>query len=238
MSEGSEEGINIKFVFTEAQALALCPELNHILWTEDTPDLGAEISESFGQVKNFVYQPKGNMQCCAHACVCAGLMWRQGEKVTTRAGSALIVFPEQRKHDRPYFIAKHWWITTSSGLLDLSLNLSGISIHKPIIFHNKNLADSNWKVVFKDDFAQIFDDSSKCRTEGNNGVFYQTDKKLVVTKELIESDLPKLFSAAKSKNLPVSFLDIILHCERFLNGGESLQGLPQETAWQILSKRT
>jgi hypothetical protein len=225
-------------VFTEAQVLALCSELNHILWTEDTPDFGTEISKSFPQGEKFVYQPKGNMQCCAHACVCAGLMWRQGEKVTTRAGSALVVFPEQRKHDSPFFIAKHWWITTSNGLLDLSLNLSGISIHKPIIFHNKNLADPNWRVAFKDDFARIFGDSSKCRAEGNCGVFYQTDKKLVVTKELIEPDLLKPFSAAKSKNLSVSFLDIILHCERFLNGGESLKQLPQEIAWQVLSKRT
>jgi hypothetical protein len=237
LGEGSTEEltkITNTRVLTDAQVLALCSELNHILWTEDTPVLGSEISRPFSQHEKFVHQPKGNMQCGAHTVVCAGLMLRQGESVTTRSGSALVVYPEQQKQEKPLFIAKHWWMTISSGLFDLSLNLSGISNHKPIIFRNANLADPHWKVVFKDDFAHILDDALKYHAVRTCGVFYQTDNKIVVTKEILEPDLLKEFTPARNKGLPLKYLDIVRHCERLLQGGKCLLQLPQEAAWQTL----
>ena len=92
------------------------------------------------------------MHCVAHAIVCAGLMLRRGEKVATRAGSALVVYPEQTKYEKPHFVLKHWWITTSNGVCDFSLNLEGLSKHKPVIFRNTNLASPTWKVAFNERF--------------------------------------------------------------------------------------
>ena len=225
-------------MLTDSQVLALCSELNHLLWTDDSPELDPTVLETIRKEKIPFIQPKGNMQCSLHAAICAGLMWRQGEKVTTRGGSVLIVYPEQHKHDSPHFITKHWWITTSNGLFDLSLNLRGFSDHKPIVFRNINLADPSWQIVFKDDFRQIVGASAKSQATGIFGVFYQTDKKLLITKEIIEPDLLKPFTLAKAKNIEVRLLDVVLHCERFINGGGSLQHLPQEVAWKVLAKES
>ena len=155
--------------------------------------------------------------------------------MTTRAGSALVVYPEQPKHERPYFVAKHWWITILNGLCDLSLNLEGVSKHKPVIFRNANLADPNWKIVFDDDFKRIFDRSLKCRAAGMCGVLYQTDAKQIVAKETCDLDLLKVFRPAGKNGVALRYLDVVLHCERFLDGGESVLRLPQKEAWRNLA---
>ena len=217
---------------SDSQVIVLAAELNHILWTTDTPQLDPEIAVTCGADVQLI---GGNFQCVAHSVVCAALLLRRGENVITRAGSALVVYPEQRRSERPHFIAKHWWITTSEGLCDLSLNLEGLSAHKPIIFGNRNLSDSKWKVVFKHDFKSLLDSAAKSQTEDVCGVFYQTDNKLSVTKEQLEFDLNKIFDAAETAGVHLRYLNIVIHCESLLSGGNSLRQLPQLEAWRYLA---
>jgi hypothetical protein len=176
------------------------------------------------------------MRCTCHAVVCAGLLLRRGEQVTTRGGSALVVYPEQPPNEKAYFIAKHWWITTPEGLCDLSLDLRPLSNHKPVVFRNANLVDRSWKVVFKDDFQRIIKDSVACRAAGMCGVFYQTDAKRVVSRDACEADLTNVFPPAGDDGVPLRHLDIVLHCERFLSGGESALRLSQKETWRHLTR--
>ena len=219
----------------DLQVIALASELNHLLWTDEPPEMTPDIARVMRDDPTMELS-RLNMHCQAHSAVCAGLMLRRGDTVTTRGGSALIVFPEQRQFDKPHFVMKHWWISTSAGLCDLSLNLTEFSKHKAIIFGNKNVADPNWRVAFKDDFKRTFEDAAKSHASGTCGVFYQTDAKLSVTREEFEPEWVKVFSAAKKRGIPLRFIDIIEHSERLLKGGESLRHLPQQEAWKHLAR--
>ena len=220
---------------SDSQVIALASELNHLLWTDDAPEVAPDIAKVMRD-DPMMELSRLNMHCQAHSAVCAGLMLRRGDTVTTRGGSALVVFPEQRQFDKPHFVMKHWWISTSAGLCDLSLNLTEFSKHKAVIFGNKNVADPNWRVAFKDEFKRTFEDAAKSHAAGICGVFYQTDAKLLVTREEFEPEWVKVFSAAKKRSVPLRFIDIIEHCERLLNGGETLAQLPQVEAWTRLAR--
>lgn len=220
-------------MLSDYTAIALSKELNLLLWTNDTPILDASIREMGGEIT----QPNGNMQCAAHALICAAIVLENAEQITTRGGSVLIVYPEQSKHDSPFAIMKHWWIANSEGLIDFSLNLAGLSVHKPIIFQNRNVADLSWKIVFKDDFARIVDSARKCHAVGKCGVFYQTEAKSVVRREDIDADLMNFFPPAKRIGIPLRYIDIVAHCKRYLTLGMSLSHLSQEEAWRQMVPR-
>lgn len=215
------------------QVLSLARELNHLLWTEDPPDVPKEVATAAATHPDFEILGT-NMECVAHAMVCAGIFLRKGEKVVTRGGSALVVYPEQLASEEAHFVMKHWWITTSAGLCDLSLNLKGFSAHKPVIFANRNIADERWAVSFTHDFSRALKEARSCQAAKGFGVFYQTDAKKSVTLSGIEEDLEKNFPPASKQNLPLRFIDIVDHCERLLDGGESLVKLPQAEAWRTL----
>jgi hypothetical protein len=221
----------------DSQIIELAAELNSILWTPDSPRLDSRLAPAFRGVDE-IQLIGGNMQCTAHSYVCAGIFLRRGEGVTTRSGSALIVYPEQSRTDRPHFIVKHWWITTPSGLCDLSLNLKGLSQHKPVVFENRNVADSKWRVVFKHDFQSLLNSADESQAENVSGVFYQTDNKMDLTLDEAESELCKYFEPASAKGIPLRYLDIVIHCEALLAGGASLRGIAQPEVWQRLSKGT
>jgi len=178
------------------------------------------------------------MQCTSHALVCAALLFRQGDNVTTRAGSALVVYPNDPKTDKPHLILKHWWITASNGLCDLSLSLAGLSAHKPVIFRNMNLTDPSWRIVFKDDFRTVVAEASKSLAAGVCGVFYQTDKKRTVSKDSCEADLLQPFPPTKTNARPLRYIDIVRHCERLIDGGESVRTIPQEEIFTTLPHRS
>jgi hypothetical protein len=128
-------------------------------------------------------------------------------------------------------------MTTDHGLCDLSLRLEGVSEQRPVIFNNRNLRDSKWAVVFKDDFKKLVAAANKSRTAGICGVFYQTDNKMRVSKDDIHSDLlQQPFPPAKKLGVPLRYLDVVLHCEAFFRGGRSVAGLPQEEAWRQISQ--
>jgi hypothetical protein len=218
------------------QVVILARELNHLLWTEDAPEIPAEVAAATISEPHLEILGT-NMQCVAHAVVCAGIFLRQGEKVVTRGGSALVVYPELDASEEPHFVMKHWWITTSAGLCDLSLNLKGLSSHKPVVFANRNVADNRWKVSFTHDFSRALRDARNCHAAKGFGVFYQTDAKKSVTLSGIEADLAKEFSAAlKQGGVQLRFIDIVEHCERVLEGGQSLQMHPQMEAWRWLMR--
>jgi hypothetical protein len=172
---------------SKAQAIALASELNHILWTADTPTLPGYAEDEILRRQN------GNIQCCAHALISAGLMLIHGDKVVTRAGSAIVVYPEENKGVSALFIAQHWWLTTSKGATDLSINLKGLTNSKPIVFENINLMNSDWKIGFKDDFLSVKRDAEKWALDGGCGVFYHTESKRAVAIEDIEQDMNQLF---------------------------------------------
>lgn len=105
----------------DAQVVALAAELNHLLWTDEPPKITPDVAKVMETDPTFNLS-RVNMNCVAHAAVCAGLMLRMGETVTNRCGSALVVYPEQGQFEKPHWVMKHWWMTTSAGLCDLSLN--------------------------------------------------------------------------------------------------------------------
>jgi hypothetical protein len=222
-------------MLSDSQVLTLATELNHLLWSDDPPQMTPDVAEVMRNDPMFELS-RVNMHCVAHSAVCAGLMLRMGETVTTRCGSALVVYPEQKQFEKPHFVMKHWWMTTSTGLCDFSLNLNGCSAHRPVIYANRNVADPCWKVSFKHDFRRSMEEAEKCHTAKVCGVFYQTDNKMSVTQQEFEPEMAKTFSAARKRNVPLRFIDIIDHCERLLGGGQSLKGLPQEQAWRHLAK--
>jgi hypothetical protein len=222
-------------MLSDENAIALSTELNSLLWTEDTPPVDGSTIDAIQETGGKITQPCGNMQCTAHSLICAALALEYEEQITTRGGSVLVVYPEQLKSDPPFAIMKHWWIVNSSGLLDLSLNLAVPSAHKPIIFQNRNVADPTWKIVFKDNFPQIFDAARKCQLSGKYGVFYQTDAKTVVNRENIGPDLQTVFQPAERIGIQLRYIDLVAHCQRFLNTGESLTHLSQEEAWNKMA---
>ncbi len=215
-------------MFTDSQILALTRELNHLLWTPDTPQPG--LADGFDRVDLV----GGNMHCVDHALVCAALLARKGATVTTRAGRALIAYPELRANYRPHLVAKHWWLTTTEGLCDLSLNLSPISAHKPIIYRNTNLAAPNWAIEFKHDYSQAIKAADKLQNDRLCGVVYQTANKMLLTLSQIEAELDKPSSATQKEGISVSYREFVTHCERVLEGGPSLRGKPQVEAWRRL----
>jgi hypothetical protein len=223
-------------MLTDSQVLMLARELNHLLWTDDAPIIPSDVATIICHDPGVEISRK-NMQCVAHTVVCAGLLLRCGESVSTRAGSALVVFPEQRRDEKPHFVMKHWWFTTSSGLCDLSLNLSDFSAHKPAIFANRNITDPSWRVSFKDDFRRAMEEAEKCHAAQNCGVFYQTDNKMTVTLQQFEPELAKTFSGAEQRNVQLRFIDLIEHCERLLDGAPTLIQTPQIDAWRMLACR-
>jgi hypothetical protein len=226
---------NVIQTFSNSEITAITAELNHLLWSDEPTNPTETVKAAIAQLPNADLLPT-NMNCATHAVVCCGLMLRRGEDVATRAGSALIVYPEQQQFDEPHWVMKHYWITTSQGLCDLSLNLFGFSKHKPIIFENKNIADPNWKVIFKDDFKATLDAARKSHVARVYGVFYQTDKKLSVTLDQFASDSTEIFSSARTRGIPLRSIDIVEHCERLLEGGESYTKIPQEDAWRRLAR--
>jgi len=164
-------------VLSDLNAIALSQELNSLLWTTDTPVVDGSVIAAIQGTGGEITQPNGNMQCVAHSCICAALVLEHEEQVTTRGGSVLVVYPEQSMSDGPLAIMRHWWVVGNTGLFDVSLNLAGLSVHKPIIFKNRNVADPTWQVVFKDDFARIVDAAKRCHAARKCGVFYQTEAK-------------------------------------------------------------
>jgi hypothetical protein len=222
-------------VLTYAQVLALADELNHLLWTDDPPQITPDIAAIIRDDPNFQFS-RLNMNCQAHSAVCAALMLRMGERVMTRAGSALVVYPEQREFEKPHFVMKHWWMSTASGVCDFSLNLTEFSAHRAVIFANRNVAAPSWEVSCKQDFRRAMEEARKCQAAKQCGVFYQTDNSLTVTREEFEPELVKTFSAARKRDVPLRFLDIIEHCELLLKGGPSVKDLSQQEAWQQLAR--
>ncbi len=218
-------------------AIALSKELNSLLWTNDTPTLDGSVIASIQERGGEITQPNGNMQCAAHALICAALALGHEEQITTRGGSVLIVYPEQSKLDPHFTIMRHWWIASSAGLIDFSLNLAGLSAHKPIVFQNRNVADLTWQIAFKDDFARIYDSARKCNAANKCGVFYQTEAKRVVRREEIDADLMGFFPPAERVGIPLRYIDIVDHCKQYLNAGMSLSHLPQEEAWRQMASR-
>lgn len=224
-------------MLSDLTAIVFSKELNSLLWTTDTPVVDGSVIAAIQETGGEITQPNGNMQCAAHALICAALVLGHEEQITTRGGSVLVVYPEQSKLDRPFAIMKHWWIVSAAGLCDFSLNLAGLSAHKPIIFQNRNVADLTWQIVFKDDFARIIDAASKCHATGKCGVFYQTDAKKVVSREEIEAEILNVFPPAEQMGIPLRYVDIAAHCKRFLTAGVSLSHLSQEEAWRQMASR-
>ena len=218
-----------------AQIFALTRELNHVLWTGEKPEVPKEVQSAVAANPQFELLGT-NMQCVAHSVVCAAIFVRRGYTVVTRGGSALVVYPEQLPSDEAHFVVKHWWITTTSGLCDLSLNLRGFSSHKPVIFGNRNLTDPKWRVSFTHDFRRTVREARECHAANECGVFYQTDAKQTVSPSGLEGDLLKTFTAAENIGISLRFIDIVEHCERLLEGKESVAGLPQLEAWRRLRK--
>ena len=221
-------------MLSDSQIKALAAEMNHLLWVDEPPQATPD-TELLKQIPGFTLLPT-NMNCHAHMAVCCGLMLRREEKVEQRGGSALVVFPEQAQLEDAHFVAKHYWVTTPKGVCDLSLNPAGYSKHKPIVFENRNIPDPSWKVVCEDDFKTILDASRKTHASRVCGVFYQTDGKLPITWAEFEADSLKTVGSARKRNVPVRFIDIIEHCERLLDGGESYKKIPQEDAWRRLAR--
>lgn len=199
-------------MLTDTQSLILCSELNRLLWTKDAPAPSPNMVSALELTGAEVSLAKGNMQCVAHAMVCAGIALMNGETVKIRGGSAIVVYPELTKDSDPHWIAKHWWISTNQGLCDLSLRVDGLSKHKPVIYRNRNLADPKWQVVFKDNFGQIVAAARKCHESGDCGVFYETENKKVVARDELQADLSQFFPAAEKIGIPLRFRDLVAHC--------------------------
>ncbi len=66
-------------MFTDLQILNLASELNHILWTNDTPKVPEKAMEALAHAAMEVSTTERNMQCAAHMVVCGGLMNRLAE---------------------------------------------------------------------------------------------------------------------------------------------------------------
>jgi len=158
-------------MLNDTQNVALAAELNHLLWTNDPPEITPDVAACLRDDPGMEFSGV-NMQCAAHSVVCAGLMLRLSEKVTTRGGSALVVYPEQKQFEKPFVVMKHWWISNSLGLCDFSLNLGSYSAHKPIIYRNRNVADLRRRISFRDDFRQAMSEAEESHAARIHGVFY------------------------------------------------------------------
>lgn len=226
-------------MITEQNAVALAKELNFLLWTVDTTVAVEADLAGVQKTGSETIRKKANMQWEAHALICSALVLRSEDQVVRRAGSALVVYPELPRKDRPHLLLSHGWIVANAGLIDVSLNLAPLSSHKPIVFENKNLPDPSWKVVFRDDVAQIFEAATKSHAGGKPGVFYVTSTRKVLTREEVAVDLKDVFPAAEKLGISLQYLQVFDHCEKLLSGGEtmSVSHLPQEEAWGELASR-
>jgi hypothetical protein len=117
--------------------------------------------------------------------------------------------------------------------VDFSLRLLGFSEHDPIVFENRDIR-GYWPVIFCDNLQGIKRRMQRTYDSGGRGVFYQTDRKMRVTTGELETDMPKFFSPSE-KTSPVRYGSIVSHCERLLEGGDSLTSVPQWKAWEFLS---
>lgn len=215
-----------------SQIMELCKALNSILWTVDEPaQQAASLSEYSGLE---VEMRRQNFQCTAHAMICAALLCKRGEDVVIRGGSAIVVYPEQ-KDPNGLVILKHWWITSKTGLCDLSINLEGLSAQKPIVFSNKNISDPTWIVSFGDSWEKIIHASRKCHEAGRSGLFYQTDGKKSVNIEDLNRDLEGFFPPANSVGIPLRYIDIVKFCESLLAGETGALAPTQFETWRNIA---
>ena len=63
-----------------AQIFALAKELNHLLWTDDKPEVPKEVENAVAVIPQFELIGT-NMQCVAHSVVCAAIFARRGDTV-------------------------------------------------------------------------------------------------------------------------------------------------------------
>jgi hypothetical protein len=216
---------------SDEQILALSEELNHLLWTNDIPEFPPDMQATIARAQGQISVPEKNMQCAAHAIVCAAFMCRHDGQVMARAGSAYVVDP---KEPEPFNILRHYWITTSDGLMDLSLDVPGFGNCKPVIYQNRNIPDPKWVVAYKDSRERVASELERCRSSKGCAVVYWTENKLSVTPENVQPDLQKAFKPAQAKGIELKYGDIVCHCEQFIAGGQSLRSLAQEEAWNVL----
>ncbi|MGV3774926.1 MAG: hypothetical protein ACO1QB_18655 [Verrucomicrobiales bacterium] len=210
---------------TSDQILLLAAELNHVLWTPDSPAIPTQL---IGLPINL---PEGNMQCIAHVVVCSAILKARGATVTSRAGAAYAVEPQKQDAFR---ILKHWWLSTERGLVDLSINLFGFSEVNPVIFENDDYRKC-WSLVFTDDITSV-----EKRVKGALGsqirtMIYYTKVKRLVTPQLISKDLFETFGPSRTI-APFTYAALVNHCESVLEGAMSLRSIPQTEAWRVLSK--
>jgi hypothetical protein len=162
-------------MFSDPQIVALASELNHLLWTTRTPEELEQIEKRDGLDRSLL--PNRDLQCGAHADVCAAIMHRAGERVVARAGYAYAINPKEAE---PFNILRHYWSTTSTGLMDLSLDLAPLTDCNPVIYRNINLIDRSWKVVFKHDLSGLKQELRRLRASTECCMLYCTVNRRVV----------------------------------------------------------
>jgi hypothetical protein len=214
---------------TDKEVLTLSEEVNHLLWTNDRPELPPDFQKLMEDAQTEILVPDKNMQCAAHAVVCAALMCQHNRQVVTRAGSAYIVDPKQPE---PFGILRHYWITTADGLMDLSLHAPGFGNCRPVIYRNRNVVDLNWSVSNKDNRERTAAELERYRSSRAYGIVYWTENKQPVTSDQVEAVLQKCFEPANAKGIDLRFGHIVRHCINLISGGASLRALEQEEAWR------
>jgi len=219
-------------MFSDPQIVALASELNHLLWTTRTPEEFEQVEKKDGLDRSSI--PDRNMQCAAHAGVCAALMHEAGERVVARAGYAYAINP---KEPEPFNILRHYWITISTGLMDLSLDLAPLVRCNPVIYRNTNLTDQSWKVVFKHDLSCLKKEIQRLHSSTECGILYCTVNRRAVSSQLVQHDLAQVFPPAHEMGVDLKFANIVRHCKDLLKGGSSVKHLKQTDSWELLASR-
>lgn len=213
---------------TPQEASTVAAELNHLLWTEDTPDISDMVPEHIAKHADV---PAGNMQCKAHSFICGAIFARRGATVTTRGGIAWAVGPDK---PAPFTVARHWWIATEHGLIDLSIRLFDFAKSRPIVFENADL-NGHWAVVASHDYDGLKRRTERAQKNGDRVLYYYNHVKQSAPRAAFEGDFEKAFGASENV-APVTYGAIVRHCERLLTGGPSLREVSQREAWEKLSR--
>lgn len=222
--------MQLKQLPTESEMVLLKRELNHLLWTNDSPPLpeGIPILAASGATSEAMLP---NIQCTSHAAIVSALMMRRGFSVTTRGGKAFVLDPSPDQNPADDWlneIAKHWWLTVDGlGLVDLSLFAES---EHPLVYGNRSPGD-RWQIHFSDSFDKL----RAFLSARKRGCLYVTVSKKRATKADFEQCLTQSVPPAKVAGIPLNYAHLVEHCEHLIAGSkESLTRLPQKEAWQGL----